>query len=593
MEELRGFTHIDTLYELKGLQLAQNFYDLLFPVVAAVILALGVVRALHVASQEHRFRDLVFYIVYAIFMLWLVAPIEVGVAVPAGYALQDVKDVGVTFDRLNPDQGDSQRGARVAVKAPRVMVWTHIAIDSVQALMVDKVNETFRKQPYASSRIALSLRTARIHDGDLRDRYYAFLVSCYLPILANRRANELPAPDRYYNPFALAPDGSVSYAEYRPYAAFDKNGNPVVGLPDQTKDRTTWLEDGQKIVKDIKKEAKKAINFLGNAARKFLGKSQPVEAQVKPRPLSCETVAARLHVDIFQHLRLDPNHLQLKAEMGALLEELGKKNEATAPNWNGRLDEIVLEYVLYNETLGTLSMREIQNLQAAIPEYGVFKTSQQTETSGKYPNPFSGKGEDLLTYVNPVDWFSRAKDLVSFVVKAKQSVDQWIQHRAEAPAMYYKVTCYAPYMYGIAVMILISLFPFAAFFSLLPGKWQALLVWAKYLLWVKLWMVLWAVLAKFNEWRDWEDLQKAEAQMGDVTQIWPGIVAMYLVVPALSLIAVQILSAGAKGISGMAMNLTPSGGSAPIDVWSKVPSPSGGGGGGGGGGAAEAPPPVA
>jgi len=196
------------------------------------------------------------------------------------------------------------------------------------------------------------------------------------------------------------------------------------------------------------------------------------------------------------------------------------------------LRSLTLRTVLYNETRGMFATSEIRALAEGVPAYSVFATSQQSSS-------------------NPEDLVDTARTVISFIVKTKQSVDQWIAHHAEAPASYYKVVCYAPYVYGLASMLLLVIFPVAGYIALLPGQWKAILTWAKYFLWVKLWLVFWSVLAGFNAWRSSiEDLGSDPSNgIGDSSYIFPAIAAMYLVTPALSLIVVQLLSAAGGAVT--------------------------------------------
>jgi hypothetical protein len=213
------------------------------------------------------------------------------------------------------------------------------------------------------------------------------------------------------------------------------------------------------------------------------------------------------------------------------------------------------------------------------------------------------------TSSNPEGLVDAERSLASFLIKMKQSVDQWIDHHAQGPATYYKVVCFAPYLYGIAMMLIVAVFPFAACAALLPGGWTAILQWAKYLLWIKLWLVFWSILAAFNWWRySIKELgSDASNGIGDASYIWPAIALMYLVTPGLSLVAVQLLAvAGSKVANVMAGGMGAGGANQHGAVWSMaekgaekaapyLPSMGGSGsaGGGGGGAAAEAPPPVA
>lgn len=56
-----------------------------------------------------------------------------------------------------------------------------------------------------------------------------------------------------------------------------------------------------------------------------------------------------------------------------------------------------------------------------------------------------------------------------------------------------------PYLYGLALMIVIGLFPVVGLVALLPGRWRALLNYAKVLVSIKLWPVCWAALSRFQD----------------------------------------------------------------------------------------------
>src|SRR4029077_12833656 len=140
--------------------------------------------------------------------------------------------------------------------------------------------------------------------------------------------------------------------------------------------------------------------------------------------------------------------------------------------------------IAFNETMvfSNAIGGEIGMLGAAVPEYSMFASSQQSTSNVQ----------------NVGQW---VKSAVSFVVKGFQSVKQWFQTHAEGPGTYYKVSLYAPYFYGLVQMVLIGLFPVAALWALWPGHWKALLNFGKLFLSVKLWVGFWSILAAFNQAR--------------------------------------------------------------------------------------------
>jgi hypothetical protein len=72
------------------------------------------------------------------------------------------------------------------------------------------------------------------------------------------------------------------------------------------------------------------------------------------------------------------------------------------------------------------------------------------------------------------------------------------------------------------------------------------------LLGVKLWIVFWSILSRFNEFRyKLEDVGSGpDNGIGDQSYIFPALAAMYLLTPMLSFAAVSLLSA-ATGAAGM------------------------------------------
>jgi len=200
-------------------------------------------------------------------------------------------------------------------------------------------------------------------------------------------------------------------------------------------------------------------------------------------------------------------------------------------------ESFLARQIVFNETMvfSNAIGGEIGRLGAAVPEYSMVASSQQSTSNVQ----------------NVGQW---VKSAVSFVVKGFQSVNQWFQTHAEGPATYYKVSLYAPYMYGLVQMVLIGLFPVAALWALWPGHWKALLNFGKLFLSVKLWMVFWSILAAFNQARYGLVLGNDPARngIGNQIEIFPSICAMYLLTPLLSYMIVSLaMSCGALALQGV------------------------------------------
>jgi len=462
-EEIRGVTAIDTMYELKGFQMAQGFYDVIFPWAIGILAAAAVVHTLFMADRTRRYRDVVLYSGYFFSMLYLAHPIKVNVAVPAGYVWQDFEAFYREYDR-------GSRGQPM-VKAPRFMVWSHLLCDSVSQLLLNQVNRSFTEAPFGLERLSVLLREARVHDSGLQERYQAFVLSCYVPVRAiygpsgSRAGSDEAGP--FLNPF------NVPYDAYRELWPVDFEGRYDPNRKCDEEARDVW-----KLIHD------------------HVGESGPLKETVK--------------------------------EVDRLVRHNARPGSGT---FTAGGQTFVLNQVVYNETAALFSVAsgEIARLQQVVPDYGLFRTSQQTSS-------------------NPQDFIDVVRSIISFVVKAKQSIDQWFQHHAAGPALYYQVTTYAPYVYGLSMMVITAMFPIAALATFWPWRWTVLITWAKYLLWIKLWMVFWAMLAAFNQARyEFTNGSNPSNGIGDQSYIFPAIAAMYLVSPGLALLVVQLLDAAKAG----------------------------------------------
>lgn len=480
MNELQGWTAIDTLYDLKGFQMAAAVWGPLRPLLFAVLGGFGILRALYQADEVHRTRKFVVYVIASIVLFWALEPVDVPVSVPAGY----------TYDASLEQMVESAatgRGPSITVaNVPRLMALTHYAIGIATRFMTGSVDSSFEAGAFANDRAAVLLRMSRISgDTTLRSDYQTFIVSCYLPLLADREMKGTPAPEPHYDPFKLDPS---LYSRWR--------------LPDTAKVDVTVSSSG------------------------------PMATYTTTRVPG--TPCPEAHREIFP--RLVGNVMTQQTPTLEVVNQVLRKaggfgQKPGLPNEPATVD-VVLRYVLHNETMGLLSTNEIAALQKALPDYEMFDRKSQT----------SGNSQTAVDYL---------RTAVSSLVKVKQSVDQWINHQAEGPATYYKATCYGPYAYGIAGMLVLAIFPLAAATALLPGQAKVLLAWGKMLLSIKLWIVFWSILSRFNEFRyRLEDVGSGpDNGIGDQSYIFPAIAAMYLLTPALSFAAVGLLSA-AGGAAG-------------------------------------------
>ena len=134
---------------------------------------------------------------------------------------------------------------------------------------------------------------------------------------------------------------------------------------------------------------------------------------------------------------------------------------------------------------------------------------------------------------------------------------QWMSDATEAKQRHYLVATHAPHLYGLSIMLLMSLFPIAALCALLPGKWTALLQFSKLFVSVKLWPFGWALLTAFTQRRPSamaladaaSDLRAPVEQalrIGETPNLFITISLFYVLVPALTFLSVQLVSHAAS-----------------------------------------------
>jgi len=250
---------------------------------------------------------------------------------------------------------------------------------------------------------------------------------------------------------------------------------------------------------------------------------------------SCLAERTEIWQGLIDHIRKDSTHQETVKLIQWVVTEWNSKGKR--PLDIGSADIFLAQQIAFNETMvfSNVVGSEIGLVANAAPEYYMFASSQQSTSNVQ----------------NVGQWM---KSAVSFVVKGFQSVKQWFQTHAEGPATYYKVTLYAPFIYGLVQMVLLALFPVAAIWGLWPGHWKVLLNFGKLFVSVKLWVVFWAALAAFNQGR--YDLilgnDPARNGAGNAVEIFPSIAAMYLLTPLLSFMIVSLATnCGALVIQGI------------------------------------------
>jgi hypothetical protein len=116
----------------------------------------------------------------------------------------------------------------------------------------------------------------------------------------------------------------------------------------------------------------------------------------------------------------------------------------------------------------------------------------------------------------------------------------------EAKATHFTVVTLGPELYGLSTMLLLGLFPLAALWALLPGRWTVLARFAQVFVSVKLWPVGWALLTYFGQRRpSTEALTFGGMEDAGTRSIFATVAMMYLLIPLLSFLIVNLVSSAA------------------------------------------------
>jgi len=124
-----------------------------------------------------------------------------------------------------------------------------------------------------------------------------------------------------------------------------------------------------------------------------------------------------------------------------------------------------------------------------------------------------------------------------------------------APVVYgiaANVVALGPYIQGLTLMIVFSLFPFICLLSLLPGQWFTLVRYFQLVLWIKSWSLGWAVLSHFDNVKgSLGSFDEATSGLAGWTLYPYALCLVYMAVPPISGIIVSVAGSGvAKAMGG-------------------------------------------
>lgn len=195
--------------------------------------------------------------------------------------------------------------------------------------------------------------------------------------------------------------------------------------------------------------------------------------------------------------------------------------------------------ILYN-TIYVLAPGAAGAVRAALPEYNL---TDPTTMSAQMKE--SKNGWDIL--------WNELKNIPAMGASFSSALGEWWTQHAMGTATYYRISALAPHIYGMTVGLLFMLFPIAGLMALWPRWWGAIINFLKILISVKLWPILWALLSGILSSRnvfDGSNPQGYDSGLGN-TGVFPAICSMYLIVPTLSFMIVNIAHHAGGGALGM------------------------------------------
>jgi hypothetical protein len=244
-------------------------------------------------------------------------------------------------------------------------------------------------------------------------------------------------------------------------------------------------------------------------------------------PITCSGLHRWIFNGIVIELKSDPAHaLALAAYAGA--------DVAGSPAWN-----FYRRRILYNEIF-VLAPGAAAAVRAGLPEYNIADpitmSVQAKQTTGFWANTWS--------------FFSNFPAIAASTTSA---VGEWWTQKAMGTATYYRVSALAPHIYGMTIGLLFMLFPVAGLMAFWPKWWTAIVNFMKILISVKLWPILWALLSGILSSRnvfDGTNPNGFDSGLGN-SGVFPALCSMYLMVPALSFMIVNLAHHAGGGALGM------------------------------------------
>jgi hypothetical protein len=251
----------------------------------------------------------------------------------------------------------------------------------------------------------------------------------------------------------------------------------------------------------------------------------PTSSTVYTRgPIACQDLHSNLKASIAGELRTDKFHQGALAAYSAV-----NVDPAQSLKFYRRR-------ILYNEIF-VIGGLEGASIRQALPAYTLTAGADSSGLNSQYMD---------MSVTNDSSIGGTIKNLFANLPVAAATVastlSEWWSQKAMGPATYYRVSSLGPHIYGMLISLLFMLFPIAGLMAFWPKWWTAIVNFMKVFLSVKLWPILWAFLSAILSHRnsfDSENPNGFEPTLGSAG-VLPAIASMYLVVPAISFLIINL-----------------------------------------------------
>jgi hypothetical protein len=267
--------------------------------------------------------------------------------------------------------------------------------------------------------------------------------------------------------------------------------------------------------------------FLESCGRTTLARAEPRHGNLLregalPYEAPCEDRRRRLWQRVQLHVKDDPHHR-------ATVEAARSKDPSQAAAFAERyVDEIVVRAI--DEPGGAVS--ESALVLASLGQYSYTDPSQSTGALPAWAKALFGPLGSLF-----------GDQAANLAISGAAELQQGYENRFSSKQKYYLAVTYGPHVYGLALMILLGLFPVAGLFALCPNQWMLFVNYAKTFISVKLWPIGWTLLSTFNDRRA---ILETFDDPGRVSgSPFLAAAAMYLVVPGVMFLIVHLAAAAA------------------------------------------------